>query len=51
MARLACDGLSNREIAQTLFLSVKTVETELGHAYAKLGIGSRRALPAVLDGG
>jgi DNA-binding CsgD family transcriptional regulator len=48
VARLARDGLSNREIAQTLFLSVKTVETELGHAYAKLGIASRRALSGVL---
>jgi DNA-binding CsgD family transcriptional regulator len=50
VARLACDGLSNREIAKTLFLSVKTVETELGHAYAKLGIASRRGLPTALGG-
>ena len=38
-------GLANREIAQALFLTVKTIETELSHAYAKLGIASRRELP------
>ena len=30
-------------------MTVKTVETELGHAYAKLGIRSRRELPGVLQ--
>jgi DNA-binding CsgD family transcriptional regulator len=49
-ARLAADGLANREIAHTLFVTVKTVETELGHAYSKLGIRSRRDLAAALDG-
>ncbi len=48
VAGLAARGLANREIAQTLFVTVKTVETELGHAYAKLGIRSRRDLAAVL---
>ncbi len=49
VARLAARGLANREIAQTLVVTVKTVETELGHAYAKLGIRSRRDLPGVLE--
>ena len=48
VAGLAARGLANREIAQTLFVTVKTVETELGHAYAKLGIRSRRDLAAAL---
>jgi DNA-binding CsgD family transcriptional regulator len=48
VAALAARGLANREIAQALFLTVKTIETELGHAYAKLGIRSRRDLPAAL---
>ena len=49
VARLAADGLTNREIAQALFVTVKTVETHLGHAYQKLGIASRRELPATLE--
>ena len=48
VAELATEGLTNREIAQGLFVTVKTVETQLGHAYAKLGIGSRRELPGAL---
>lgn len=41
VARLAQVGRSNRQIAQQLHLSIKTVETHLGHVYQKLGIRSR----------
>ncbi|WP_033818837.1 helix-turn-helix transcriptional regulator, partial [Kitasatospora sp. MBT63] len=43
-ARMAAKGLTNREIAQQLYLSTKTVEYHLGHVYEKLGITSRRHL-------
>jgi DNA-binding CsgD family transcriptional regulator len=49
VARLAADGMGNREIAQELFVSVKTVETHLGSAYRKLGLSSRRELPEALS--
>jgi DNA-binding CsgD family transcriptional regulator len=45
VARLAADGLSNKEIAANLFVTVHTVETHLSHVYAKLGIRSRGQLP------
>jgi DNA-binding CsgD family transcriptional regulator len=48
IARMAADGTTNREIAEALFVTAKTVENHLGRAYAKLGIGSRTALAAVL---
>ena len=48
-ARMAAEGLSNREIAQALFLSTKTIESQLSQAYAKLGIRSRAGLAAALD--
>jgi DNA-binding CsgD family transcriptional regulator len=48
-ARMAADGLGNREIAQALFLSTKTVETHLTRAYEKLGIRTRGELPAALN--
>ena len=49
VAELAIDGLTNREIAQALFVTVKTVESQLGQSYLKLGIASRRQLAGALD--
>jgi DNA-binding CsgD family transcriptional regulator len=48
VARLAADGRTNREIAQELFVTPKTVENHLRHAYAKLGVAGRRELAGVL---
>ena len=48
VALLAADGMANREIAQALFVAVRTVETHLTHAYRKLGIDSRDRLAEVL---
>jgi DNA-binding CsgD family transcriptional regulator len=48
IARMAADGLTNPEIAQALFLTRRTVETHLTHAYQKLGIGSRDDLAGAL---
>ena len=45
VAQLAAEGLTNREVAQSLFLTVKTVELDLSHTYRKLDIGSRTELP------
>ncbi|MFJ9628730.1 helix-turn-helix transcriptional regulator [Streptomyces sp. NPDC101175] len=44
IARLATSGLTNRQIARHLVLSVKTVEFHLSHTYTKLGINSRMGL-------
>jgi len=48
VAELAATGGTNRQIAQTLFVTEKTVETHLGRAFRKLSISSRRQLPDVL---
>jgi DNA-binding CsgD family transcriptional regulator len=45
---LAAEGLTNREVAQHLFLTVRTVEMHLTHAYRKLGVSSRRELGRAL---
>jgi DNA-binding CsgD family transcriptional regulator len=50
VAQLAADELSNKEIAQQLFVTVKTVEVHLSHVYRKLDIGSRRQLGQALAG-
>jgi DNA-binding CsgD family transcriptional regulator len=47
-AGLAAEGMSNREIADALFVTVKTVEWHLKHSYGKLGIRSRRELAEAL---
>jgi DNA-binding CsgD family transcriptional regulator/mono/diheme cytochrome c family protein len=53
VAKLAAGGLSNVEIAQNLFVSVKTVESHLAHVYGKFGLagsGSRWRLAGLLEG-
>jgi DNA-binding CsgD family transcriptional regulator len=48
VARLAAEGLTNREIAQKLVVSPKTVENQLGHVFRKLDVSSRKELPEAL---
>jgi DNA-binding CsgD family transcriptional regulator len=48
VAHMAAEGSSNKEIAQALFVTVKTVEQHLGRVYRKLDISSRRQLGAAL---
>lgn len=49
VAVAAATGATNREIAQDLFVSLRTVEMHLTNAYRKLGIGSRGELPAAIE--
>jgi DNA-binding CsgD family transcriptional regulator len=49
VARLAADGMTNREVAQKLFVTPKTVEVHLSNAYRKLEIRSRRQLAGALE--
>jgi DNA-binding CsgD family transcriptional regulator len=49
IARLAADGMTNRDIATHLFVTVKTVEMHLGRSFEKLGVGSRRELGTALQ--
>ena len=44
MTRLAGRGLSDREIADELVVSIRTVQSHLASAYRKLGINSRTEL-------
>ncbi|MFI6254260.1 ATP-binding protein [Streptomyces sp. NPDC051016] len=48
VATLAADGMTNARIGAELFISPHTVEWHLRKVYTKLGINSRRALPAAL---
>jgi DNA-binding CsgD family transcriptional regulator len=49
VARLAAEGMTNREVAQQLFVTPKTVEVHLSNAYRKLEIRSRRQLAGALE--
>jgi DNA-binding CsgD family transcriptional regulator len=50
VARLAAQGLTNREIAQALFITTKTAKGHLGHVYRKLEITRRGQLANALTG-
>lgn len=51
IAELATSGMTNRDVAATLFISLKTVEANLTQIYRKLGIRSRAQLAAKLASG
>jgi DNA-binding CsgD family transcriptional regulator len=51
VARMAAEGLTNPQIAQSLFVTLRTVEMHLSNAYRKLQIDSRRQLPDALASG
>ena len=48
IATLAVGGASSKEIAERLYLSVRTVNNHLQSAYSKLGIAGRRELATAL---
>lgn len=48
VARLAREGLTNRDIGGRLFISARTAEYHLHKVFNKLGIGSRAELKAAL---
>ncbi len=48
VAELAARGLTDREIAARLCIGERTVETHLGHVYAKLGVSGRSELRNVV---
>jgi ATP/maltotriose-dependent transcriptional regulator MalT len=48
VAALAATGLSNRQVAARLFVSLRTVENHLHRAFSKLGVTSRDELAGVL---
>jgi DNA-binding CsgD family transcriptional regulator len=49
VAQLAAQGMTNRQIAQALFVSQPTVVTHLSHCYQKLNIDSRQQLASALN--
>ena len=51
IAELVAEGLKNREIGQTLFISVATVEAHLTRIYRKLDIRSRSELTRLVTDG
>lgn len=51
VAGMAAEGMTNKEIAQALFVTLRTIEMHLSNAYGKLEIESRRELARALDPG
>ena len=51
VAELAAEGLTNREIAQALFVTMRTVEGHLTQVFAKLGVALAQRLPVGLRTG
>ena len=51
VSALVAEGLTNREIAARLFLSPKTIETHIRHAFQKLGVRSRTELAVAFKSG
>ena len=49
VATLAAEGLTNKEIAQALFITIKTVKAHLGHSFGKLDIATRGQLADALS--
>jgi DNA-binding CsgD family transcriptional regulator len=49
IAELAAESLSEREIAQALLVTPRTVEMQLGNVYRKLGVGTRAQLGEALQ--
>jgi DNA-binding CsgD family transcriptional regulator len=49
VVRLVREGYTNQQIAGSLFVSIRTVETHLSHAFAKLGVSSRTGLLKALS--
>jgi DNA-binding CsgD family transcriptional regulator len=49
VAAMAAEGMTNRDVAQALFVTPRTVEMHLSSVYRKLGISSRSQLPQALE--
>ena len=49
VVKLVRDGCTNQQIAESLFVSIRTVETHLSHVFTKLGVTSRTALLKALS--
>lgn len=49
VANLIAEGYTNQQIAEKLFLSIRTVETHVSHIFAKLGVKSRVGVVSMLN--